>query len=69
MLGEAGSVRRRGESSIARMSGRGTSGADFLLRNVENALPEGELERKLEEKLGAGYRNGRDEKTVSVISS
>ena len=49
MLGEAGSVRRRGESSIARMSGRGTSGADFLLRNVENALPEGELERKLEE--------------------
>jgi monothiol glutaredoxin len=39
-------------------------GADI----VEELEETGELERKLEEKLGAGYRNGRDEKTVSVIS-
>ena len=39
-------------------------GADI----VEELEQTGELERKLEEKLGAGYRNGRDEKTVSVIS-
>src|SRR5256886_3284167 len=34
-------------------------GADI----VEELEETGELERKLEEKLGAGYRNGRDEKT------
>ncbi len=39
-------------------------GADI----VEELEQTGELERRLEEKLGAGYRNGRDEKTVSVIS-
>ena len=38
-------------------------GADI----VEELEQTGELERKLEEKLGAGYRNGRDEKTVSVF--
>src|SRR5437764_88637 len=31
------------------MTDRGASDADFLLRDVESALPEGELERKLEE--------------------
>jgi len=31
------------------MTDRGASDAEFLLRNVERALPEGELERKLEE--------------------
>src|SRR2546421_6137775 len=35
-------------------------GADI----VEELEETGELERKLEAKLGAGYRNGRDEKTV-----
>jgi len=40
-------------------------GADI----VEELEQTGELERKLEEKLGAGYRNGRDEKTVSVFSA
>jgi monothiol glutaredoxin len=39
-------------------------GADI----VEELEQTGELERTLEEKLGAGYRDGRDEKTVSVIS-
>jgi monothiol glutaredoxin len=38
-------------------------GADI----VEELEQTGELERTLEEKLGAGYRNGRDEKTVSVF--
>src|SRR6266849_2230527 len=38
-------------------------GADI----VEELEETGELERKLEEKLGAGYRNGRDEKTVNVF--
>jgi monothiol glutaredoxin len=38
-------------------------GADI----VEELEQTGELERKLEEKLGAGYRNGRDEKTVTVF--
>jgi tyrosyl-tRNA synthetase len=31
------------------MTDRGASDAEFLLRDVERALPEGELERKLEE--------------------
>ena len=39
-------------------------GADI----VEELEQTGELERKLEEKLGAGYRAARDEKTVSVTS-
>jgi monothiol glutaredoxin len=38
-------------------------GADI----VEELEQTGELELKLEEKLGAGYRNGRDEKTVTVF--
>ncbi len=38
-------------------------GADI----VEELEASGELERKLEQALGAGYRNGRDEKTVSVV--
>jgi tyrosyl-tRNA synthetase len=45
----ADSVRRGGESSIAGMTDRHPSDADFLLRNVIDALPAGELERKLGE--------------------
>jgi monothiol glutaredoxin len=37
-------------------------GADI----VEELAESGELERTLEEKLGPGYRDARDEKTVSV---
>jgi monothiol glutaredoxin len=37
-------------------------GADI----VEELAQNGELERTLEEKLGAGYRNGGEEKVVSV---
>src|SRR5947209_7193763 len=33
---------------------------------VEELAATGELERKLEEKLGAGYRDARDEKTLTV---
>jgi glutaredoxin-related protein len=39
-------------------------GADI----VEELEQTGELERKLEEALGLGYRDGRDEKIVSLIS-
>ena len=39
-------------------------GADI----VEELEQSGELERKLEAALGPEYRNGRDEKTVSVTS-
>jgi tyrosyl-tRNA synthetase len=45
----AGSVRRAEDSSIARMTIRHASDAEFLLRNVVDALPAGELERKLDE--------------------
>src|SRR5581483_388457 len=38
-------------------------GADI----VEELEQTGELERTLEEKLGAGYRDARDEKTVAVL--
>jgi monothiol glutaredoxin len=38
-------------------------GADI----VEELAESGELEKTLEQKLGAGYRDGRDEKTVSVL--
>jgi hypothetical protein len=38
-------------------------GADI----VEELEQTGELERKLEEELGPGYRNERGEKTVSVF--
>jgi monothiol glutaredoxin len=38
-------------------------GADI----VEELEQTGELEQKLEEALGPGYRNGRDEKTLSVL--
>jgi monothiol glutaredoxin len=38
-------------------------GADI----VEELEASGELEQKLEEKLGPGYRDARDEKTVSVF--
>ena len=38
-------------------------GADI----VEELEQSGDLERTLEERLGAGYRDARDEKTVSVI--
>ena len=38
-------------------------GADI----VEELEQSGELERKLESALGAGYRASRDEKTVSVV--
>jgi monothiol glutaredoxin len=38
-------------------------GADI----VEELEQTGELGRKLEEALGPDYRNGRDEKTVSVV--
>ena len=38
-------------------------GADI----VEELEQTGELERKLEDALGPEYRNGRDEKTVSVF--
>src|SRR5438876_9985111 len=38
-------------------------GADI----VEELEASGELEAKLEESLGEGYRNGRDEKTVAVV--
>jgi monothiol glutaredoxin len=38
-------------------------GADI----VEELAESGELERTLEQKLGAGYRDGRDERTVSVL--
>jgi monothiol glutaredoxin len=38
-------------------------GADI----VEELEASGELERTLEEKLGAGYRDARDEKTISVF--
>jgi monothiol glutaredoxin len=37
-------------------------GADI----VEELEQSGELERTLEQKLGAGYRDGRDEKTVEL---
>src|SRR2546423_10089484 len=36
------------DSSIAPMTERKPSGADYLLRNVVDALPEGELERRLD---------------------
>ena len=39
-------------------------GADI----VEELEETGELERKLEAKLGPGYRDARDEKTISVTS-
>ncbi len=39
-------------------------GADI----VEELEASGDLERTLEERLGAGYRDGREEKTVSVVS-
>ena len=38
-------------------------GADI----VEELESSGELEQKLEEKLGAGYRDAREEKTLSVV--
>ena len=38
-------------------------GADI----VEELAESGELERTLEEKLGPGYRDARDEKTVAVV--
>ena len=38
-------------------------GADI----VEELEQSGELERKLESALGAGYRESRDEKTVNVV--
>ena len=38
-------------------------GADI----VEELAASGELERTLEEKLGADYRDGRQEKTVAVV--
>jgi monothiol glutaredoxin len=38
-------------------------GADI----VEELAESGELERTLEQKLGADYRDGRDEKTVGVL--
>ena len=34
---------------------------------VEELEASGELEAKLDESLGEGYRNGRDEKTVAVV--
>src|SRR2546422_4911651 len=40
-------------------------GADI----VEELEASGELERKLEEKLGPGYREGRAERTVGVLLS
>src|SRR5439155_26298659 len=42
-------VRRAEDSSIARMTNRHAPDAEYLLRDVEAALPVGELERKLEE--------------------
>ena len=45
------------------VKGELVGGADI----VEELAASGELERKLEEALGPGYRNGRDEKTVSVV--
>ncbi len=39
-------------------------GADI----VEELEASGDLERRLEEQLGAGYRDARDEKTISVTS-
>jgi monothiol glutaredoxin len=40
-------------------------GADI----VEELEQTGELEHKLEQALGSSYRNGRDEKTLDVISA
>ena len=45
------------------LRGELVGGADI----VEELQQAGELERKLEEALGSGYRDGREEKTVSVI--
>jgi monothiol glutaredoxin len=45
------------------VQGELVGGADI----VEELEQTGELERTLEDKLGAGYRDARDEKTVTVI--
>ena len=45
------------------MRGELLGGADI----VEELEQTGELEQKLADALGAGYRDGRDEKTVSVF--
>jgi len=45
------------------VGGELVGGADI----VEELEQTGELERTLEEKLGPGYRDGRDEKTVALI--
>ena len=44
------------------VKGELVGGADI----VEELEQSGELERTLEEKLGPGYRESRDEKTISV---
>ena len=45
------------------VGGELVGGADIC----EELEASGELERALEEKLGAGYRDGREEKIVSVL--
>ena len=45
------------------VGGELVGGADIC----EELEASGELERTLEEKLGAGYRDGREEKIVSVL--
>ena len=44
------------------IKGELVGGADI----VEELEQSGDLERTLEDKLGAGYRDGRDEKTLTV---
>ena len=46
------------------MRGELIGGADI----VEELEASGDLERTLEEKLGAGYRDGREERTLAVTS-
>jgi monothiol glutaredoxin len=45
------------------VKGELVGGADI----VEELAESGELEQTLEQKLGAGYRDARDEKTVSLL--
>jgi monothiol glutaredoxin len=45
------------------IGGELVGGADI----VEELAESGELERKLESKLGAGYRDGQDERVVDVL--
>jgi len=47
------------------VGGELVGGADIVQELAET----GELERLLEEKLGAGYRDGAEERTVSVLAT